>query len=655
MEIIISMAVIGILMAVSAPLITQFSTLKTGINKNVMKCIINDDSSGWYDTDGAGATILPTTDPCRTAVIDVQHDKNKSLNAAIRIAKNGTSSQKIMIKRIFRAACDQGGTGACDYFINECRINGLTVSPFCDDTTDYTDLTYYLHLNRNIYSNRGAAYISSQLTKLLPKMSQNLLSQVLDAKTTAPNANDNIATDLAQPSAYIQGCNAGIQDACDYAYNNNYNKSCYQIISNWELAPTKTYNLTYDDAGTIRTESVSCDTTSLPSAAITGCNAITANLLTNAPYDDCTYAYNNNYNRSCSRIPANWSSAPTATYNLTQNGAPPAALVSTQCPPPCVVSGVGSVCVGNSVYAGTLNGYYYYAPPVDQSNGIAWAVGPTAPFTGTTSTTDGQTNTATLLGLTDIDAPYKAAGACKTLNDASTYGYNDWYLPASAEIVPLYTNRVAIGNFNNAGYYWTSREHSTNQNLAYGYTFVSNYAFETQKWNSYYVRCVRKKLALDGTCPTPGNTCADGTKYAGPYSTYYLFVTPMDQGSYTWSNGLAAAWLWTYASDYDNGLANSTKILALADTNAPYNAVLACKTLNDTSEYSHNDWYLPARTELSLINTNKYLIGGLTTSGGYYWSSTENTNLNAYVRIMGSGEGGYMKINGYRVRCVRKD
>jgi len=70
MEMMISMVVVSILMAVSAPLITKFSMTKTGINQNVMKCVLNNSSTGWYDTDAAGATILPTTDPCRTAVIE---------------------------------------------------------------------------------------------------------------------------------------------------------------------------------------------------------------------------------------------------------------------------------------------------------------------------------------------------------------------------------------------------------------------------------------------------------------------------------------------------------------------------------------------------------------------------------------------------------
>src|SRR3989339_399132 len=104
MEMMISMVVIAILMAASMPMISQFSTFKTGVDKNVMKCITASTSTGWYDTDGAGATILPTTEPCKGAVLDTQYNRGRALNTAIWHAKNGTSSQSGMAKKILRTA-----------------------------------------------------------------------------------------------------------------------------------------------------------------------------------------------------------------------------------------------------------------------------------------------------------------------------------------------------------------------------------------------------------------------------------------------------------------------------------------------------------------------------------------------------------------------
>jgi len=655
MEMMISMVIISILMAVSAPLITKFSMLKTGINQNVQKCIVNNSSTGWYNTDSAGATILPTADPCKSAVIDIQYDRNKALSSAISIAEHGSSAQQIMAKRILRASCDQGGIGACDYFINTCWLNGSGSAPYCDDATDYTDITYYLHLNRTTYANNGASYIVSQFKILLPKMVTNssnektLLEEAKNDATTAPNANDNIATDLVQPWIYIKACNDGIQDACDYAYANNYNKSCYQVKTNWPQATTQTYKLTYSGGS----ESISCDMTSIPTAGITGCNAITANLLTNAPDDDCTVGYNNSYNTSCNQVASNWSSAPAGTYNLTTSNTP--TYTSSACSaaaPPCVASGIGTVCSDGTVYAGDYNGYHYYTPPVDQGV-FTWMTNNNNTNTGVFDADNGSNNTDLLHGFSnppDIFAPYNAANICY---DATDSGYTDWYLPARRELSVLYTNRYVIDNFNDRGYYWSSTE--SNNMYAVILNFQNNNAAGVNKWNNYYVRCVRQQGAVDATCPNPGDTCADGTKYAGPYLTYYLFTTPFDKGQYTWNNSSTLGTN-TNAVDHYYGMPNYTKLIALADGYAPYNAALACKTLNDATAYGYTDWYLPARYEMTnTLFANRDLIGNFAIAT--YWTSTESTYISAFYYSFVAPSyynGSSDKTNMYRVRCIRR-
>lgn len=657
-EIMISMVVLCILLAVSAPLITKFSILKIGINQNVMKCIVNNSSTDWYNTDGFGATTLPATDPCKTAVIDVQQNRNNALVTSISTADNGTADQKTMAKRILRAACDKGGAGACDYFINTCLINGHGAIPYCDDTSDYTDITYYLQLNRITYTNNGASYISNQVTTLLPKMPVNsanetvLLQEVINDVTSGTNPNNNIATNLHKPYVYIQACNNGFQSACEYAYNNNYNKSCYQVKTNWQQASTQDYKLTYNSAGAIHTESVNCNMINIPSAVVTGCNNISSNLLTNAPNDDCTVGYNNNYNNSCSQIASVWSSAPTGNYNLTTSSIP--TYTSTPCDaaqPVCVTNGPGTVCSDGTVYAGQYNGYYYYIPPTDQGQ-YSWATFPINTNTGAFDADNGSNNTDLLHNLSnppDLFAPYKAANVCY---DATDFGYDDWYLPARRELVVFYTNKLAINNFYNTGYYWSSTESN------YFYAVILNFANNNQaamdKWNSYYVRCARKKLAIDDTCPNPGDTCSDGTKYAGSYSTYYLYTTPFDKGIYTWNNGDTLGTN-TNALNFYYGMPNFTKLANLTDAYAPYNAALACKSLNDSSAYGYTDWYLPARYELiNALYANRAAIGTFALTN--YWSSTESSKIQAYYRgfDVNSIEGGSNKNNMYRVRCVRR-
>lgn len=660
MEMMISMVVIAILMAASMPMLTQFSTAKTGIDKNVMKCIANNtvsngDGTNWY-TDATGNTTIPTTEPCRAAVSDIQYNRGRAFNTSDWYAKNGTATQQTMAKKILRVACDQGGEKACDYFINYCWANASGSVPYCDDTSSFTDLTYYLHLNRTTYVNKGATYIIGQLTSLLPKMITNLLNETVYDATTDPNSSNNLAFELAKPWVYILACNAGISTGCTYAYNHNYNKSCYQIRSVWATAPTQNYNLAYNSSG--NTDSIYCDMSSFPSAAITGCNSITSNLLGNAPNDDCSRGWANSYNRTCNLVALFWSQGPAGTYNLTWDGAPPAALVPTSCPiatPACVTQGQGSVCADGTVYAGDYSGHHYYTTPLDQGM-YNWSSGPSDAFTNVNNNSDGLNNTSLLNALTnppDSYAPYKAAQACKALNDGNTYGYTDWYLPARNELGVLYANREVIGNFG-LGNYWSSTENDGNTAIAWSFSYVN--ATTDYKWNSLKLRCVRKNSIIDASCPNIGDTCADGTKYAGPSSTYYLFTTPLDQGQFTWNNG-TSKWTYTNANSSTYGWNNYTIINTLTnppDECVPYNAIAACKYLNSISQNGYTDWYLPASGELALLYTNQVAIGNF--SNGYYWSSTESSNNNVlYQSMTSSWQNPTLKSNALHVRCVRRD
>jgi prepilin-type N-terminal cleavage/methylation domain-containing protein len=67
----------------------------------------------------------------------------------------------------------------------------------------------------------------------------------------------------------------------------------------------------------------------------------------------------------------------------------------------------------------------------------------------------------------------------------------------------------------------------------------------------------------------------------------------------------------------------------------------------------YTDWYLPARTELSTLYTNRVAIGEF--ADDYYWSSTEDDSDRALGMFFGFGGEVYgTKADGYRVRCVRR-
>lgn len=130
--------------------------------------------------------------------------------------------------------------------------------------------------------------------------------------------------------------------------------------------------------------------------------------------------------------------------------------------------------VGQSAYGGTiacLNGGLnnLIAATADNSTGIQW--GGFGTRTNARSTTDGATNTATIVIALGAGSTY-AAGLCSNYEvdsqgntpcESGNACYNDWFLPAgnntgaSGQLQCLYNNRTAIGGFASA-FYWSSTE-----------------------------------------------------------------------------------------------------------------------------------------------------------------------------------------------------
>lgn len=162
--------------------------------------------------------------------------------------------------------------------------------------------------------------------------------------------------------------------------------------------------------------------------------------------------------------------------------------------------------------------------------------------------------------------------------------------------------------------------------------------------------------AARAACMNPGDTCADGTVYAGSLSGTRLFVTPADNSSsVTWNNG-TDAWTVTGATSAPNGTRNTQTLDGLADPGSPHEAARLCANL---TAHGHTDWYLPARDELNMLVNNSAAIGGFDRSGswpsGYYWTSSESNNLYAwYLRFSDGFQFDLIKNSGLSVRCVRR-
>jgi len=188
---------------------------------------------------------------------------------------------------------------------------------------------------------------------------------------------------------------------------------------------------------------------------------------------------------------------------------------------------------GGGYFAGQINvsGTIYnlvVAPKASgESTGRTW--GTYGATTGITSVINGPTNSASLAAL---GANYQAATFCEGLTIG---GYSDWYLPAKNELEVLYyflkpttdANNTSSGSNANAvspepvstnyssgspaqtsagigfrtgetdafasDFYWSSTEF--NSNYAWEQYFVNGNQNYFEKFNSFYVRAVRRVLA----------------------------------------------------------------------------------------------------------------------------------------------------------------
>ncbi|AEP08495.1 Lcl domain-containing protein [Micavibrio aeruginosavorus] len=163
-------------------------------------------------------------------------------------------------------------------------------------------------------------------------------------------------------------------------------------------------------------------------------------------------------------------------------------------------------------------------------------------------------------------------------------------------------------------------------------------------------------------CPVIGNTCNDGSIYAGltPDGNVPMYAAASNAPTQmNWNNGTSnnidtAIVNCTSGaqSGCDTGEANTILLAGLVNAASPYEAATYCSNL---VAHGRSDWYLPALNELQLLYTNLYLggFGGLTNHD--YWSSSEQSDDSGKNIYFGDGNtynGG--KSNDFRVRCVRK-
>ena len=161
--------------------------------------------------------------------------------------------------------------------------------------------------------------------------------------------------------------------------------------------------------------------------------------------------------------------------------------------------------------------YYLEAAPANWYGGtdpsLAWSGNTTSNVTGSTSSAIGAGYQATLAILALNATAGKAGTAARAYAGG---GKSDWYLPSSAELANMYTNRVYVPGMDNTGYWSSSESSSTN---AYSYNFVNgtqgdvgkSYTLNVRPIRAFGITLLSRTLAIDSASFT---------------STYALNATP---------------------------------------------------------------------------------------------------------------------------------
>jgi hypothetical protein len=159
---------------------------------------------------------------------------------------------------------------------------------------------------------------------------------------------------------------------------------------------------------------------------------------------------------------------------------------------------------------------------------------------------------------------------------------------------------------------------------------------------NYHVRCVRRPIGQTDTIP-----------YI-THNSNTLEVYPIDNSdALRWESGESDIY---QAESDDNGYTNTYEIYSSEGVGYEY----AAKLCWELTAYGRNDWYLPAKDEMTSIYNNKVKIAGIDESA-FYWASTQRNSSNsdhryAYAINMQNGTLSTYDKDQYKfhVRCVRQ-
>lgn len=150
----------------------------TGNRQAVFMCL-NNTTGIEFDSSG-NITSLPTSGSCYAAYFGCQEDTEEICPTLFSYADgSGTPDQALSALKILRAACDQGGETACDYFISRCTSNSAN----CTGPDPKFTLRYYTNLTESV-ANAGRSLIETNGTKYY---SWNMTTFVNEVNTVCPS------------------------------------------------------------------------------------------------------------------------------------------------------------------------------------------------------------------------------------------------------------------------------------------------------------------------------------------------------------------------------------------------------------------------------------------------------------------------------------
>ena len=306
----------------------------------------------------------------------------------------------------------------------------------------------------------------------------------------------------------------------------------------------------------------------------------------------------------------------------------------------------------------------------------------------------GKNNTRVVLEYCRANGKY--CPAFENVNNYKTEGTQagDWYLPALGELNAIYDNKDALdivlgkigGTKLSADYYWSSSEYFGSN--AWDLDFSDGYVgYDRKSYTDLYVRpvidygdwanssagdeedssqtCdVGDIFYSDMTCNA--NMVASKTPIGVVFDTTNRLIIGLEQSQKYWSTtdfdvpGVDNITSSTLAMTDLDGKKNTSTVLAYCKANGKSYPAFEYVNSYKTEGTQAGDWYLPALRELyaiygnmSVLNVALGKIAATRLTTGWYWSSSEYSNSNAWGLYFGSG---YVYLNGkgsyYYVRPV---